>query len=562
MSSSHQAKPTSKVEDADNIQEEVNDQSSNEDEGETQEPTSNKNDNNEASSSALGGKRKKKKKSRAHKLLSSLKPQDSVPQAIVDQVMQKVKIDDPANANVNEADVRKALDQLKLMDVLKGKSGIGGKNRKEMGEHKFWGTQPVPQLGEAPPTDDGYIEPSKPREEVRQEPYPLPKDFEWCMVNLADPIELKEVHELLSANYVEDDDAAFRFQYSAEFLEWALKPPGYHPEWHIGVRVASNKKLVAFISGVPITIRVRKHVLRASEINYLCVHKRLRSKRLAPVLIKEVTRQCHLKGIFQAIYTAGVVLPTPISACRYYHRSLNVPKLVDVQFAYVGRNMTLARMIKLNKLPSIPQLAKPDSGGLREMEVRDLKQVLELFTTYMQRFKLIPVWTLEEVKHYLLSGRGKGENTSGPFKGRREGQVTWTYVFENPQTKRITDFFSFYTLPSTIIGNTKHGTLEAAYLFYYATNVAFIPNAEEDGRLHTRLQELIQDALVIADQAKFDVFNVLTLMDNPSFLQDLKFAPGNGFLQYYLYNWRTSPLAGVEATSDDPAGRGIGVVML
>lgn len=59
---------------------------------------------------------------------------------------------------------------------------------------------------------------------MRQEPYPLPKDFEWCMVNLADPIELKEVHELLSANYVEDDDAAFRFQYSAEFLEWFANP--------------------------------------------------------------------------------------------------------------------------------------------------------------------------------------------------------------------------------------------------------------------------------------------------------------------------------------------------
>ena len=53
-----------------------------------------------------------------------------------------------------------------------------------------------------------------------------------------------------------------------------------------------------------------------SEINFLCVHKKLRSKRLAPVLIKEVTRQCHLKGIFQAMYTAGVVLPTPVSTCR------------------------------------------------------------------------------------------------------------------------------------------------------------------------------------------------------------------------------------------------------
>jgi hypothetical protein len=38
----------------------------------------------------------------------------------------------------------------------------------------------------------------------------------------------------------------------------ALMPPGYHKEWHIGVRVSSNKKLVAFISGVPLTLRVRE----------------------------------------------------------------------------------------------------------------------------------------------------------------------------------------------------------------------------------------------------------------------------------------------------------------
>lgn len=54
----------------------------------------------------------------------------------------------------------------------------------------------------------------------------------------------------------------------------------------------------------------------STEINFLCVHKKLRSKRLAPVLIKEVTRQCNLTGVFQAIYTAGVVLPTPVSCAR------------------------------------------------------------------------------------------------------------------------------------------------------------------------------------------------------------------------------------------------------
>ena len=45
-------------------------------------------------------------------------------------------------------------------------------------------------------------------------------DFQWCVVDLNDQAQLKEVHELLSANYVEDGDATFRFQYTAEFLEW------------------------------------------------------------------------------------------------------------------------------------------------------------------------------------------------------------------------------------------------------------------------------------------------------------------------------------------------------
>ena len=58
--------------------------------------------------------------------------------------------------------------------------------------------------------------------------------------------------------------------------------------------------------------RVQKMV----EINFLCVHKKLRSKRVAPVLIKEITRRVNRTGIFQAVYTAGVVLPKPVASCR------------------------------------------------------------------------------------------------------------------------------------------------------------------------------------------------------------------------------------------------------
>ena len=68
----------------------------------------------------------------------------------------------------------------------------------------------------------------------------------------------------------------------------------------------------------------------------------------------------------------------------------------------------------------------------------------------------------------------------------------------------------------------KHNVLYAAYLYYYATDIAFQPGADDDGRLKRRLDDLIGDALVIASEAKFDVFNCLTLMDNPIFLSSLK----------------------------------------
>lgn len=89
------------------------------------------------------------------------------------------------------------------------------------------------------------------------------------------------------------------------------------------------------------------------EVNFLCVHKKLRAKRLAPVLIKEITRRVHVTGNFQAVYTAGLKLPGQIASCRYFHRSLNPKKLVETGFSHVGRNNTLARMIQNLKLPEV-----------------------------------------------------------------------------------------------------------------------------------------------------------------------------------------------------------------
>jgi glycylpeptide N-tetradecanoyltransferase len=195
----------------------------------------------------------------------------------------------------------------------------------------------------------------------------------------------------------------------------ALKSPGWQKEWHVGVRAANaSRKLLAFISGIPVEMRVRANTVHCAEINFLCIHKKLRSKRLAPVLIKEITRRINLQSIQQAVFTAGIVLPKPVSTCRYYHRSLDWAKLNEVGFSPLPPQSTKQRQIARFALPATTALQ-----GLRAMEEKDVDKVLDLLKRYLARFDLAPVFTREEVVHWLLYKETAGKT-----------QVIWTYVVE------------------------------------------------------------------------------------------------------------------------------------
>ncbi|ERN15363.1 glycylpeptide N-tetradecanoyltransferase 1 [Amborella trichopoda] len=372
--------------------------------------------------------------------------------------------------------------------------------------HRFWETQPVGQFKDLgnPTLLEGSIEAPTPLEELRQDPYNLPSQYEWTTCDINSEETCTEIYNLLTNNYVEDDENMFRFNYSKEFLLWALHPPGYFPSWHIGVRVKGSGKLVAFIAGIPARIRVLDQIVQMAEINFLCVHKKLRSKRLAPVMIKEVTRRVHLENIWQAAYTAGVVLPTPVCSCQYWHRSLNPKKLIEVGFSRLGARMTMSRTIKLYKLPE-----STVTLGFRAMELRDIPTVTLLLRTYLAQFDVAPDFDENDVEHWLLP----------------KENVVHSYLVENPETLEITDFCSFYILPSSILGSQNYSTLKAAYSYYNV--VTQIP-----------LLQLMNDALIVAKQKDYDVFNALDVMHNESFLKELKFGPGDGQLHYYLYNYR------------------------
>jgi glycylpeptide N-tetradecanoyltransferase len=95
---------------------------------------------NEGPSTSSGsGKKKKKKKSKAAKFLNKLKGNDDeeIPQEVVDTVMEEIRAQGTLSPEELTAEnIRHALQQMKMLDVVQGKAGVGGINAKDMGEHK------------------------------------------------------------------------------------------------------------------------------------------------------------------------------------------------------------------------------------------------------------------------------------------------------------------------------------------------------------------------------------------------------------------------------------------
>jgi glycylpeptide N-tetradecanoyltransferase len=61
-----------------------------------------------------------------------------------------------------------------------------------------------------------------------------------------------------------------------------------------------------------------------------------------------------------------ILIKHSILFSRYWHRSLNPKKLIDVGFSHIGRNMTLARTLRLYRLDD-----QPKTPGFRKMILAD-----------------------------------------------------------------------------------------------------------------------------------------------------------------------------------------------
>jgi glycylpeptide N-tetradecanoyltransferase len=366
--------------------------------------------------------------------------------------------------------------------------------------NKFWPSQPV-YVG-----TDVEVKPIGvyPIETLAKDPQQLPPGFEWSDIDILNDSVADELYNFLHAHYASNNDGSFRLDYPLEMIRFMLCPPNYEKSWHISIRF--NNKIVAFISGTPITIKLHHtNPVRLAEINFLCIAPNLRDKHLSPVLINEVTRRIKLKGYTGAVYTGGIKLSHAMTSCKIYHRPLQVKKLIDTKFLPTPK-LTLKSALKLYEITTT--CSGIENIPFRKLQKKDVPRYCKALNSYLSKFELTTSFSTEEFIWWFL-----------------DNKYIHSFVKANDND---TSFMSFYELPSSVSGNDKHTEIKTAYAYYNM------------GSKLTNLKQLMQYALEIAKHMKFDVFNALDIMDNDEFINDLKFKPG-GPLQYYVYNWYCKP---------------------
>ncbi len=288
--------------------------------------------------------------------------------------------------------------------------------------------------------------------DAADEPPPrLPPGFEWCRVDLDDP----ELLRLLQGHYVDADGGRLRLLVTREMLEWTLGGPGRLPgrEGVVGVRATGEAsgtagreagggagRLVACISCTPAHVLVDGRRERVGLISHMCVHRKLRNKRLTPVLVREVTRVGWAHGLASGLSTSARRLHAPLLRARYHQRVLDADALVRSGFLPKYMAPFVAGQ---------QHLEGGDSGaGARPLRDDDVPWAAGLLSAQAAGSRLALDWSdMDGARHRLLP----------------RGDTVFSYVIGTRDQRSLV---SFYAMPVRVLDTGAEARM--AYLYAWS----------------------------------------------------------------------------------------------
>ena len=331
----------------------------------------------------------------------------------------------------------------------------------------------------------------------QEEPFVLPEGYEWKEYDSTNDKQMEIISIFLNSHFNNSKKNIETFQqtYDSVFLNWLFGSPTWNRFYElnsdphkccIGVSTTHSDKLVGIMSFRPIIYRLDSQVIQSFYIDFFCVHKKLRNKRLGWVMMKECFRRIRKFNI-----NSGIA----------FHTDIHMP----------FNNISQTSHLLIKNLTEDKCDPTKDLNLIRFATQDDISDMIEIYNSYEPSYRAIQNMNQHEFEHYFLP----------------QNQFVHTYVLTN-SLGEIKDFVSFYSK------TTKSGN-KVAFLNF----ISYI----NDVLLNIFMKNLFYIM-------KTNGFQYMTLYDNmglDSLLNNkLGFQRSDIISNFYVFNYNTFTISNKE----------------
>ena len=325
----------------------------------------------------------------------------------------------------------------------------------------------------------------------------LPFDLRWNDIDGHCLSLIHELYILLDNNYIEDNYSFLRFNYIHEFIKLAICSPKWELGLNLGLKFNRSRKINGFISSNFRKIIVENTFLLCSEINLLCLHKKLRKKIFVQELIKEITRRLNCFGIINAIYTTGLTFLKSFLTTSYFYLPLNSMDLCHLYQTPVEKYSPEKKKLSIKK------------------EAETLK-FLKNMKKFFKKKKVYKHFNLEDFIHWI----------------RFIGGFKFTFSTKSSLLDKKISVMSFYCLPCKTIRSRKPCYFYDAY-FYYGIQLK-------------KNEIFIREIINICKQMGFDMLYILEGSYSNEILLNLKFKQSSSQINFYMVGNKSEQIVPLE----------------
>lgn len=303
---------------------------------------------------------------------------------------------------------------------------------------------------------------------------------------------ISQFTNFINSHYLIDDNLSI--YYDEQLLKW------YFSFKTMIKALFFKKELIGVLCGNIFISKIYNKKIKSLDINFFCIHQDFRNQNLAKFLITSFVLEALKKKITIATFTGKKKLNCKINDVCYYHRPLNIKKLVKLEFIKFNdySDFILEEIFKVNEINNNIKISIANE--------KNLNILFNLYKKQIKKYNHCFIFSKKDFKYRFFN-----ENI---------------IFLEIKKEDKIIDFISFIKMK--YVSKNKE-IINIAQIYYFSN-------------INIKLKEYFNNIILIFQKLNYDLINLLNYGEINNLLKHsnfFKILEGTGKLNNFILNFNT-----------------------